>query len=297
MWDADVARGAIDEQFYVDTVPMHRLGLPSEVGKLVVFLCSDDASYITGSVHTIDGALTVHPCRLTAAGAHGVFLPLVDVFGDDEVTQLFSEESIVGAWLEVERALAHVQAELGIIPAEAAAAIDAAATSGPHRPREPPRAHARRRLSDPAAARADRRTPHPRRPATSTGARRPRTSWTPGWRSSSAVRSTGSTRSIGELGDEMAAKADAHRATVMPGRTHAQPAVPITFGGKLAVWLAELTRHRQRLRAARERAVVVQLFGAAGTAAALGPQSRAVRHGLAERLGLGSRRRSLAHGP
>ena len=27
MWDADVARGAIDEQFYVDTVPMHRLGL------------------------------------------------------------------------------------------------------------------------------------------------------------------------------------------------------------------------------------------------------------------------------
>ena len=61
MWDADVARGAIDEQFYVDTVPMHRLGLPWEVGKLVVFLCSDDAAYITGSVHTIDGALTSIP--------------------------------------------------------------------------------------------------------------------------------------------------------------------------------------------------------------------------------------------
>ncbi len=51
------------------------------------------------------------------------------------------------------------------------------------------------------------------------------------------------------LGDEVATKADAHRATVMPGRTHAQPAVPITFGGKLAVWLAELTRHPERLRA------------------------------------------------
>ena len=61
MWDADVARGAIDEQLYLDTVPMHRLGLPSEVGKLVVFLCSDDAAYITGSVHTIDGALTSIP--------------------------------------------------------------------------------------------------------------------------------------------------------------------------------------------------------------------------------------------
>jgi len=61
MWDADVARGAIDEEFYVNTVPMHRLGMPSEVGKLVVFLCSDDASYITGCVHTIDGALTSIP--------------------------------------------------------------------------------------------------------------------------------------------------------------------------------------------------------------------------------------------
>ena len=61
MWDADVARGAIDEQYYIDTVPAGRLGLPTEVGKLVVFLSSDDASYITGGVHTIDGALTSIP--------------------------------------------------------------------------------------------------------------------------------------------------------------------------------------------------------------------------------------------
>ena len=43
MWDADVARGAIDEQFYLDVVPAHRLGMPSEVGKLAVYLSSDDA--------------------------------------------------------------------------------------------------------------------------------------------------------------------------------------------------------------------------------------------------------------
>jgi len=61
MWDADVARGAIDEEFYLDVVPMHRLGTPAEVGKLVVFLCSDAAAYITGTVHTIDGALTSIP--------------------------------------------------------------------------------------------------------------------------------------------------------------------------------------------------------------------------------------------
>jgi len=61
MWDADVARGALDEQFYLDTVPMHRLGMPAEVGKLAVFLASDDAAYITGAVHVIDGALTSIP--------------------------------------------------------------------------------------------------------------------------------------------------------------------------------------------------------------------------------------------
>jgi 3-oxoacyl-[acyl-carrier protein] reductase len=61
MWDADVARGAIDEQFYLDVVPMHRLGTTTEVGRLAVYLSSDDASYITGAVLTIDGALTSIP--------------------------------------------------------------------------------------------------------------------------------------------------------------------------------------------------------------------------------------------
>lgn len=58
MWDADVARGAIDEDLYLGLVPAGRLGIPSEVGKLVVFLCSEDAAYINGSCIAIDGALT-----------------------------------------------------------------------------------------------------------------------------------------------------------------------------------------------------------------------------------------------
>jgi NAD(P)-dependent dehydrogenase (short-subunit alcohol dehydrogenase family) len=61
MWDADVARGAIDNDFYVNLVPMKRLGEPHEVGELAVFLCSDRAGYITGSNVTIDGALTSIP--------------------------------------------------------------------------------------------------------------------------------------------------------------------------------------------------------------------------------------------
>lgn len=61
MWDADVARGAIDEELYVGIVPAHRIGQTWEVGKLVVYLCSDDADYMTGAVLTIDGGLTSIP--------------------------------------------------------------------------------------------------------------------------------------------------------------------------------------------------------------------------------------------
>jgi NAD(P)-dependent dehydrogenase (short-subunit alcohol dehydrogenase family) len=61
MCDADVARGVIDEELYLDMVPAGRLGMPSEVGKLAVFLCSENAAYIIGSCITIDGALTSIP--------------------------------------------------------------------------------------------------------------------------------------------------------------------------------------------------------------------------------------------
>jgi NAD(P)-dependent dehydrogenase (short-subunit alcohol dehydrogenase family) len=61
MWDADVERGAIDEPFYLRTVPMGRIGDPREVGKLAVYLCSDDAAYVTGGCFTIDGGLTSIP--------------------------------------------------------------------------------------------------------------------------------------------------------------------------------------------------------------------------------------------
>ncbi len=61
MWDSDVARGAIDEEAILAVLPAGRLGEPSEVGKLAVFLCSDAAAYINGSTVTIDGALTAVP--------------------------------------------------------------------------------------------------------------------------------------------------------------------------------------------------------------------------------------------
>jgi 3-carboxy-cis,cis-muconate cycloisomerase len=215
-----------------------------------------------------------------------VFLPLVDWFGDDEVAEIFSERSLVGAWLEVERALAATQAALGLLPAEAAAAIERAAVP---------------ESVDLQALRS--RTlvvGYPILPLLEQiGDRSPDAARYVHWGATTQdIMDTGLALLGGRafdridvlaraLGDEISARAIAHRSTVMPGRTHAQPAVPITFGGKLAVWLAELTRHLERLRAARARLAVVQLFGAAGTAAALGDESRAIRHGVAGRLGLG----------
>lgn len=61
MWDADVADGTIDESFYRRLVPTGAIGDPADVGRLVAYLCSDHASYISGSIMTIDGALTSIP--------------------------------------------------------------------------------------------------------------------------------------------------------------------------------------------------------------------------------------------
>lgn len=41
------------------TLPMGRLGKPEEVARAIAFLCSDDASYITGSVLRVDGGFAL----------------------------------------------------------------------------------------------------------------------------------------------------------------------------------------------------------------------------------------------
>jgi NAD(P)-dependent dehydrogenase (short-subunit alcohol dehydrogenase family) len=61
MWDDEVQRGLLDEATYTRVIPLRRLGDPREVGRLCVFLASEEASYITGACITIDGGLTTIP--------------------------------------------------------------------------------------------------------------------------------------------------------------------------------------------------------------------------------------------
>jgi NAD(P)-dependent dehydrogenase (short-subunit alcohol dehydrogenase family) len=42
-------------------IPLKRFGLPEDVAKLVAFLASDDASFITGAEYNIDGGINVNP--------------------------------------------------------------------------------------------------------------------------------------------------------------------------------------------------------------------------------------------
>ncbi|KAJ5085923.1 hypothetical protein N7532_010694 [Penicillium argentinense] len=79
-----------------------------------------------------------------------------------------------------------------------------------------------------------------------------------------------------------------YKDTPMAGRTHLQHALPVTFGYKCAVWLSGFQRHLERLEQLRDRALLVQFGGAAGSLASLGSgdDGLRVRKALAEELGL-----------
>jgi 3-carboxy-cis,cis-muconate cycloisomerase len=88
------------------------------------------------------------------------------------------------------------------------------------------------------------------------------------------------------LGEAAAVLADRHRDTPTMARTLLQPATPIPFGWKAAVWLSLVASSYKQFRAATEDACVLQFGGAAGTLAAFGGDGEGVGTRLAEQLGL-----------
>lgn len=220
---------------------------------------------------------------MTLVLSSSIFAP---AFVDPQAAQLLSDEAFFRSLLDVEVALARSQALLGIIPDAAAGAIAEAAA----RLRFEPEALARGVLSDGvpiialvAQLRAALDPAHA--PFVHLGA------------TTQDIVDTATVCSVrrvlrlldeglGELLGQLSELARAHQRSVMAARTHAQQALPTSFALKVASWALPLARHRDRLHELSRRFAVVQLGGAAGTLAALGPHALGVSNLLAEQLGL-----------
>ena len=80
--------------------------------------------------------------------------------------------------------------------------------------------------------------------------------------------------------------ADENKKTVCIGRTHGQQALPTTYGMKFALWADELHRQYERLESCKGRLCVGMMTGAVGTTAALGEDGLKVHRKVSEILGL-----------
>jgi 3-carboxy-cis,cis-muconate cycloisomerase len=212
-----------------------------------------------------------------------------DMFGTPEMRRVFGDEAFLARCIEVEAALARAQARLGLIPAEAAAAISKAA--------DPPPSLDLVRLKSETETVGYPILPLVRQLAAAAG---PAGRWLHWGATTQDIMDTAAVLQIRDglrlVEDDLAGArghladlARRYRDTPMAGRTHLQHALPITLGYKAAVWLAPLDRHAERLRELRPRVLLAQFGGAAGTLASLGSGEDAVRSRseLARELNLG----------
>ena len=75
---------------------------------------------------------------------------------------------------------------------------------------------------------------------------------------------------------------------VCAGRTHGQIGVPTTYGLRFAIWASEVARHIERLEQLKPRATVGQMTGAVGTQAAFGKDGIEIQKRTMEYLKIGA---------
>lgn len=211
---------------------------------------------------------------------------LQDSWSTKEMRDTFSEKNRVQKWLDVEAALAKAQAQLGVIPKEAADEISKKASY--------------KLLDMDYIFEEYKKTKHPIVPTV---------------RGLEKICDNGfgefvhygvTTQDIIDTGlvlqfkeamqlvkrdlKSMAATlktlAFKHKDRAMMGRTLALQALPITFGHKVAIWLSELIRHYDRICELEKRLYVGMIVGAVGTKASLSEQCNEVEKLTLESLGL-----------
>jgi 3-carboxy-cis,cis-muconate cycloisomerase len=204
----------------------------------------------------------------------------------DVAKSIWSDEATLQAWLDVEAALALAEADLGVVPADAATRIAEVCRAELFDHDELSRgiAHAQHPFV-PVLKQLERLCGDPAAGYIHWGA------------TTQNIFDSASALQMRRTHDHVDARlarveailsdlATAHRDTLQAGRTHGQHALPMTFGFKVLGWLEELRRNRERLSARIDESFVACLGGAIGTFAAIGELGRDVERQMAARLGL-----------
>lgn len=208
------------------------------------------------------------------------------IFSSDAMRRVWSDENRTQKYLDVEAALARVQGRLGIIPPDAADEIVS---------------HCRLEQIDLAKLRAQtERIGYPILGVVSqlNALCRDKLGEYCHWGATTQdITDTATVLQIREaleivdgelaaISAAMATLAKTHRDTPMIGRSNLQQAIPVTFGYKMAGLLSAIERHRERLAQLKERVLVGEFAGAAGTLASLERGALETQAGLCAELGL-----------
>ncbi len=217
--------------------------------------------------------------------ASSLFCPLEFRYGRAEVRELFSRSARLGRALRVEAALAETEAEIGIIPKDAASAIANVADV--------------RHVSVTAVDELERQIRHDVMAITRTlaSAAGPAGRWVHYGATSADITDSALGLELREsssilrsdlvtLAKVLVDLARQHRATPEIGRTHGQHGAPISFGYKMAAAAAEVVRHIHRLDELRPRLAVGKMSGAVGTGAGFGAHAAELEAGVMRRLDL-----------
>ena len=213
---------------------------------------------------------------------------MAGLFPTGEVGRLFSDSAQIRAMLLVEGALATAQGGLGVIPEISAAAITRATREVQIDPGALARATGQNGVPVPAlvaAFRAEMNAPE-------------HAQYVHWGATSQDILDTALMLRLRQAlslieGDvrgalePLARLAETHADLPMAARTYGQHATPTSFGAVAAEWGRPLLSLLGELPALRAATLLVSLSGAAGTAAALGPEARDTRRAMAEALGLG----------
>lgn len=207
-------------------------------------------------------------------------------YGHQDMVRIFEEEFRHEIWLRVEATVAQVQADMGIVPSEAADEIVSVANPETVTLERTMEIEARTRHDVAALVEAIAEK------CQGTGSR-----WVHFGLTSNDVKDTALglqllaaygilLPEVNALVSSISRRAIETQDLIAVGRSHGQQAVPITYGIRFSVWVDEIRRHSERLREALKRTVVGKVAGATGSHAAMGPRGIEIQEKVLTRLGL-----------